>query len=217
MKKNSPAERHIAKIVIFFVGLTSAITLAVAQLAPSPYAIYAAGATALFGMAVTWFGREQVFQKILMRVPAVSPKHKLASGTWNIHITFDDGDGLGAKERSGSVTIFPSLLGVRIEGGMLLNIKDRRTTMNGWYADAAEMVTYEGHDILYYLYKVPIVDKSGLRSDENKFEKIGFVCASRMKDTNIFEGYFRDIRVREGIDKTREGEIRLVFNGRVEA
>lgn len=214
MKKyNSPSERHIAKIVVFFVGLTGAITLAISALMPTTYALWVTVATLIIGMLFTWFGREQVFHKVLMRVPAVNPKHKLSSGTWNIHISFEDADEAGPKERSGSVTMFASLMGVRIEGGRLLNVKDNNTTMNGWYADAAEMVTYEDHDILYYLYKVPVSDKNGVRDEAGRFEKVGFVCASRRKDEDVFEGYFRDIRVRSGMDHVREGKIRLVFNG----
>lgn len=212
-KNNSPAERHIAKVVIFFVGLTGLVTIVTSTLTPTPYASYVTAATVLMGIAITWYGREHVFQMVLMRVPAVNPKHKLSSGTWNIHITFDDGDGTGPKERSGSITMSASLLGVRIEGRRLLNAKDNRTTMNGWFADSAEIVTYDGHDILYYLYKVPAFDKNGLRDDDNKLEKIGFVCASRKKDSEVFEGYFRDIRVRAGMGPIREGTIRLVFNG----
>lgn len=214
MKKlNTPAERHIAKVVIFFVGITAAVMLGTTALLPTSWGSLVATLTVIFGMLGTWFGREQIFQKILMRVPAVNPKHKLKSGTWNIHISFDDGDGTGQKERYGSVTMAASLLGVRIEGGRLMNVRDKQTTMNGWYAEAAEMVTYDGHDILYYLYKVPVVDSSGARADESKFEKIGFVCASRNKEEDLFVGYFRDIRVRSGINQIREGAIRLVYNG----
>lgn len=208
---SSPAERHIAKVVIFFVAVTGLLTLATSQL-QTDYAPAITGISVVIGMLMTWFGRDLVFQKLLMKVPAVNPKHKLTSGTWNIHISFDDGDGSGVKDRSGSVTMSASLLGVRIEGGRLLNVKDNKTTMNGWYAESAEMVTYEDHDILYYLYKVPVTDKNGVRHGEEKFEKIGFVCASRKKDTDIFEGYFRDIRVRSGMNHVREGKIRLVFN-----
>lgn len=208
---SSPAEKHVAKIVIFFVGLTGLVCLAGPNYLPQPYAtVWTVGAI-VFGMAVTWFGRDYVFQKILMRVPSVNPKHKLTTGTWNIHITFNDGDGSGDKERSGSVTMTASLLGVRISGGKLLNVKDNRTTMNGWYAEAAELVTYDGHEILYYLYKVPVADSSNVR--EVTYEKIGFVCASRKRDGDFFEGYFRDIRVRDGMSGVREGTIRLVFNG----
>lgn len=213
MKKNSPAERHIAKIVIFFVGVTGLVTLLSSALTPTAYAPHVTAVVVLFGMAVTWFGREHLFQKVLARVPAVNPKYKLSSGTWNIYITFDDDDGDGPKERSGSVKMSTTLLGVRIEGGKLLDVRNNKTTMNEWYADAAEIVTYEGHDILYYLYKVPIVERSGVQEGEEKFEKIGFVCAYRKKDNDVFDGYFRDIRVRTDMSQVREGTIRLVFAG----
>jgi hypothetical protein len=115
-KQNSPAERHIAKIVIFFVGLTGFITFLTSALSPTRYAPYVTFITIVFGMLVTWFGRELVFQKVLMLVPAVNPRHKLQRGTWNIYIKFDDSDGQGTKERSGCVTMYPSLLGIRIKG-----------------------------------------------------------------------------------------------------
>jgi hypothetical protein len=211
-KQNSPAERHIAKIVMFFVGLTGFITYLSLSLTPTRYAPYVTIVTIVFGMLGTWFGRELVFQKILMLVPSVNPRHKLPRGTWNIYIKFDDSDGQGTKERSGCVTMYPSLLGIRIKGGMLLNEKNKRITMNGWYADAAEVVTYDDHDILYYLYKIPIVDENGVREDENKFEKIGFVCAIRVKGEKIFEGYFRDIDVKTGASRYREGTVSLFFS-----
>ena len=209
-KQNSPAERHIAKIVIFFVGLTGFITLLTSALTPTRYAPYVTIITIVFGMLVTWFGRELVFQKVLMLVPAVNPRHKLQRGTWNIYIKFDDSDGQGTKERSGCVTMYPSLLGIRIKGGMLLNEKNKRITMNGWYADAAEVITYDDHDILYYLYKIPIVDKNGVREDENKFEKIGFVCAIRLKGEKIFEGHFRDIDVKTGASRRTDAIVKAL-------
>ncbi|MDD2272622.1 MAG: hypothetical protein PHP95_13395 [Desulfuromonadaceae bacterium] len=213
MKKlTSVREKHIAKIIIFFVGVTGICSQLSNALLPTPYAPILTAVAVLLAMAITWFGKEFLFQKILLKVPAVNPKYKLSVGTWNIHITFDDGGGKALEERSGSVTMTSSLLGVKIFGGKLLNVKNNRTTMNGWYAENAELVTYDNHDILYYLYKIPI-DNTTNGDDEMKFEKIGFVCASRVKGTDLFEGYFRDIRIKAGMNNVREGKIRLVFNG----
>ncbi|MEN9864708.1 MAG: hypothetical protein RL748_298, partial [Pseudomonadota bacterium] len=60
--------------------------------------------------------------------------------------------------------------------------------------------------------KVPMIDKNKMNGDQIKFEKIGFVCASRQKDTDIFEGYFRDIRVISGLNHVREGIIKITYN-----
>lgn len=203
----TPTEKHFVKIVIFFIGITALILEAINQLSPTEYKLYAKIGSLLFAGIVLWFGKDKVFSSILS-IPAINPKPNIKTGTWSIRITFTDQGHTEPKERTGTIKISSSLTGIKIKGGKLLDAQDTgRTTMSKWHSDVTELITYDKHDILYYIYKIPTQ-----KGEESRLEKVGFVCAIRENDSDIFTGLFRDIKVRDGMQQIREGKIQLFYS-----
>lgn len=214
MKKiKNPAETYLVRIFILIIGLLGLIMMAINLWVPNEYKSYVYGLSLICTCLILWFGNEKVFHFLLTQVPVIKTKYKRTSGEWTIYISFEDEDGDGEKTRTGGVTMSPSLFGIRIKGKALLNPNTGKTTMNNWYAENAELIAYDDHEVLYYLYKIPLEKKNDSEDSENKFEKIGFVCASRIRNaSSSFVGEFHDIHVKSGIGTVRHGKIHLVKN-----
>mgnify|MGYP003387125898 CR=1 FL=1 len=209
----NPVETYLVRIVILLVGLVGLLNIAINQWVPAEFKSYVSSISLLLLLAFLWYGYERIFHFLLTQVPVIKSQYKLTNGEWTIFITFEDDDDQGEKTRTGGVTMSSSLLGIRIEGKALLNPNTGKTTMNNWYAENGELVLYDNHEIIYYLYKIPINEGIADDNSENKFEKIGFVCVSREKNANAaFEGAFHDISVKSGLGIVRQGKIQLIKN-----
>jgi hypothetical protein len=209
----NPIEIYLVRILIMFVGLFGLLNIAINLYVPAEFKSYVSTVSFFLLLAFLWFGYEKIFHFLLTQVPVINSKYKLTNGEWTIFITFEDADDQGEKVRTGGVTMSSSLLGIRIEGKALLNPNTGKKTMNNWYAENGELVLYDNHEIIYYLYKIPINEGAIGDNSENKFEKIGFVCVSREKNVNAaFEGAFHDISVKSGLGIVRQGKIQLSKN-----
>jgi hypothetical protein len=201
-------EKHIVKIIIAFVALVGILFSLVDFFASGNYALYWKIAVLVFSLLIIWFGKELVFHKMISLIPSMDPGRSITNGSWNLKITFKDEGSDDLKERTGTVSFLNSLVGVKVRGKKLLNLATNKTTMNGWYSDNAEIVKYDNHEVLYYLYKIP-VEKGKVGKLGEKYEKIGFVCATKINSDDVFKGVFRDIQVGSGLGKIREGHIYL--------
>ncbi|WP_332859508.1 hypothetical protein [Janthinobacterium svalbardensis] len=199
-------EKYIAKVMVFFVTAISFILASLDFLALGTYAPYAKIAVGLFACIVLWFGKEKIMQVIVKIVPATAASRSITDGVWSLRICFKEGN--KNQERTGTVTFKNSLIGVKVRGQNLLNPATSKTTMNGWQADNAEIITYDNHQVLYYMYKIPSSKTDG-RKSEDQYEKIGFVCAIRDADKDVFQGHFNDIQIGKSAGKSRKGTITL--------
>jgi|JI6StandDraft_1071083.scaffolds.fasta_scaffold381283_1 hypothetical protein len=157
---------------------------------------------------VLWFGKERIFRG-LIQSPALRPEYDFRRGMWNVVIEFDDEDGKGSQTRTGTLEVCHQVYGIDIRGNTLMNPGTNQTTMNGWYAENIDIISYDQHQLLAYLYKVPVADALGTDGTDERFEKVGFVYAIRKNDTPVFAGEFRDITVCSDISRSRVGKIRI--------
>lgn len=214
MKKiENPIEKHLVKVIIFFMIITGALVEVKSYLiVNTDYSTAVFIVLMLFLGFSTYLGRENLFHWVINRVPAMKPKYALSNGTWTIHITFNDHLLEREKVRTGTVHISASLIGVRIVGGSLLNPKNNSVTMNDWFAENAELNTYGNTETLYYIYKIPSNNNMINQQTDIQFEKIGFVHAVKQNNADCFIGFFEDIRVENKSNKSchRRGKIVLV-------
>ncbi len=215
---NKRGERRLARIVVFLVAVFGLLSLSSqvlqrAELISSNTSILLSFGSIIIACLVAWFGEEEFVQKILGRISFLRLNQRLECGRYQIRINFDDMDGKGKKERTGYIDVKPSLSGVRIEGGKLLDPgadgKKNKITMNEWFATEADLVSYDNHEIIFYLYKIPVDPAPA--GEEDSYEKIGLVYAQREKNklaTNrVFEGAFHDIMVKSSFGTHRQGSI----------
>lgn len=176
---------------------------------PNELALGAKALAALLAILAAWFATENIVQSVLQRAPFLAPRPSLSTGPWNIRISFDDNDGRGMKEREGQIEVRRSLLGVRVIGGELRNPKTDEITMNQWFAIDADLINYDKHDIIYYLYKIPMVRDRGV-VDAERYEKIGYVFARRNNGELVFTGEFFDIQIGATSEtRQRRGSVKL--------
>lgn len=150
-------------------------------------------------MAIIYFGKEKVFSFVFKYIPAVRNEN-ITGENWNIKITFKEAD--KDKVRAGMVTIKNTINGVRLIGGQLIDINNKKKTMNHWFSESAEIIKFDNHAVLYYIYKIP--------GDSEKHKKIGFVYAIKKDDADCFEGFFYDMRTNEvGTEALRSGEVEI--------
>lgn len=206
-------EKVVAKLVICLSGIFGLVPF-LSEFAPkSEYQIYLKFALFAAAFLIVFFGKEKILLFIINHIPAAKANRSI-DGNWTIKISFEESEseseGEGETEekiRTGAVKFESSLIGVKVKGDKLLNPKTDKVTMNYWYAENAEIVTYEGHDVLYYLYKIPF-DKKERDDKSSKYQKVGYVCAIKKKNEDVFVGFFHDITVTTGDgDKKRTGKV----------
>ncbi|WP_306523196.1 hypothetical protein [Rheinheimera sp.] len=200
MKYNSN-EKNTVKAMIFLLLSAELIRYFIKLFPLGDYADILNAALVIVFAAIVYFGKEKFFSFIFRFIPAVK-NSDIPDLNWMIKIKFSD-DGV-EKERVGNVKIINTINGFRLIGGELTDFNNDRTTMNNWYSESAEIIRFDNHSVLYYIYKIP---SSG---DAGKYSKIGFVYAVKSQEQNLFNGYFQDMKI--GLAKTeimRTGTVQI--------
>ena len=202
-------EKVIARLVICLSGFFGLIPLFADFALKWEYYFYLKFAILVAAALVVFYGKEKILLLIINNIPAAKAGRSISDGTWMIQISFTEGNEV--KVRTGNVKFQNSLIGVKVKGDKLFNPKTEKPTMNNWYAENAEIVAYDGgHELLYYLYKIP-VDSSG-KNGVSKYQKVGYVCAIKMPGEEVYKGSFHDIKVADGDGDRRAGTVILSKN-----
>lgn len=198
-------EKNVVKGIIFIILLIEFFKIIASHLVPSSYPElkkYVEAITVIVALILIYFGKEAFFSFIFSYIPSV--KNKIITGRkWNITISFTENN--ENKTRTGMVEIKNTISGVRLIGGQLIDNSNKRKTMNNWFSESAEIIKFDNHAVLFYVYKIP--------GDSEKHKKIGFVYAIKKADADCFEGFFYDMRTNEtGAEAQRNGEVAIYLD-----
>lgn len=205
MKLNE-SEKHVIKVVVFLVALYGfLITLINYLVTDTETKLISSIAFIIISSACLVVGQEAIFGKLLLSIiPSTRRENSLKRGAWHLVIKFQDDKGGQEQTRGGILNFEPSLIGMKVKGGTLINHETDEIERQGWFSDDAEIIEYEDKEIIKYIYKI-----YG-KKEKEKVEKVGIVIASRGVDDNDkpFSGIFRDISLAQN-QVSREGTVSL--------
>lgn len=195
-------EKKAVKAIIFIVSMMELLRQLIPHITPEKYSSYSNvifAVTFAISVGIIYFGKERFFIFLFKYVPVMKDEN-ITGEDWNIKISFKE-DGK-EKIRTGVVKIKHTINGVRLIGGQLIDINNKKVTMNNWFSESAEIIKFDNHAVLFYIYKIP--------SDNEKHKKIGFVYAIKKADADCYEGFFYDIRTSETEKESlRKGDVEI--------
>ncbi len=188
--KLNPSETYAVKILIQLTTLYSLIITAIVGLSTNHvYGIIASVVFVISMAIISFLGQDKIFGHILLNIMPSTKKIKgISDGTWQIVITFKDGEnGDIETKRSGSLQFTNSFIGMKVKGGKLVDHETEEIERTGWFSEEAEILEYKGKKILKYIYKI-----YG-KTDRDSIEKVGVVVATKDEEEDKFSGIFHDI------------------------
>jgi hypothetical protein len=153
----------------------------------------------LLTFIIMYFGRDQIFRRILQTFWTPNSKDKKILGQWDIYIFFNKNKNF---DRKGILYFEDSYAGLYVRGDKLTNTEGK-ITVEKWFAQDAEVHHFtDNRMILVYQY--------WLQDDETKdiYSKLGIVTAISDDGGNSFKGTFRDIALDSG-ETTRWGNVTI--------
>jgi hypothetical protein len=195
----SKNEKNIAKLIFTLSTILGILQLLISQikhLGLGHYEIIAQIILIPIYLISLWFGKEKVISWTINSLP-IFERTEIPSGSWSIIINFDENNEI--EERTGNMQISHSVYGAKITGGPLIDKKRKKTSMNSWYSEFAELVKFDNHSVIFYIYRIP--------EGKSQKEKIGFVYGTKKQDEHLFEGFFHDMKLIETEKNLRSGTV----------
>lgn len=121
-------------------------------------------------------------------------------GRWTIIIEYTNGN--QRIQRTGTLKISESYLGLNISGGSLYDAQTKITEVQNWESRYADAFIYEGKRIFFYQY---ITYEKGDLSDPTKTGVVNL----KEKNHTMYTGVFRDFEV-DGTKVIRSGDVSLI-------
>ena len=204
MKYNNN-EKNIVKSIICLLAIIELFRTIATYIMANRYESYIHNIThaliVFIVLSSIWLGKEKFFSFILKNMPSTK-NEDIPTEDWVINIKFKDME--NEKQRTGTVKIINTISGVRLVGDELTDFNNHTVTMNNWYSEYADVIKFDNHSVLYYIYKIP--------DNDGKYKKIGFVYAVKSKDGKIYNGYFQDMKVHDSqsaVENNRKGIVQI--------
>jgi hypothetical protein len=209
-------EKRIIRLIIVCSAVWVVLTVAAMRIvdvmmesSPAGWRIGAQAATVVVSLCGLFWGQEP-FVRFLLRSATVVPKaDRDMAGHWAIHIMYiNERDGRQV-DRHGTVMLYQTAAGLRLQGSKLLDAATNDVVVESWVSESAEVI----HDVrgatLLYSYRIRRPDNPAA------FDKVGYVVASSFNEdraSRTFRGDFVDLALAPNApDETlRRGKV-LIF------